>query len=149
MQQPPQDWPPSPATSAPVPARPAERGAFLSTVIFVGVLGNTARAATALLAGARASRVERQAKEAFDAAAAVAARDLSRTLHLVAALAVANIVFLTGVWMWKRWGAWGYGAFSVVAVVAGLRVSPIASFAGAAWLILLAVQVTGKWNHFE
>jgi hypothetical protein len=70
-------------------------------------------------------------------------------MHLLALLALANIVFLTGVWMWKKWGVFGYGAFAVIGALVGFKNAPIAGFIGIAWLKLLAVKVAGKWRDFE
>jgi len=147
MQPSPNDWPLAPP---PPPAgAPRDRGVFLSGVLVLGMFGNIAGIAGYLLLGAAATGAEARARESLDNAAALASRHLSTTMHLLALLAFANVVFLTGVWMWKKWGVYGYGAFSLIGTLAGLKSSPIAAFVGLAWFMILAVKVAGKWNDFE
>src|SRR5580693_4343397 len=124
---------------SPSPQRPSggrERGLFLSLVIVVGIIGSAISCGMNLLAGAAASGAAKNAGE-LDAHAAAVQAHASTTFHLLALLGLANAVFLTGAWMWKRWGVMGYACTMLFGAMVGMKASPSSSVASIVWGAML------------
>ena len=145
MQQIPPTWSP---TSQPVATVPV-RGAFLGSVLALGLFGNMIRGATQFLAAAAATGMAKSAQDSLDSSAAASFRHVAQVSNLLAVVALANVVFLVGAWMWKKWGALGCGAFMLLSSLYGFRESMLASMFGLLWLSILVGVVSSKWRYFE
>lgn len=145
MQVPPPEWPIAPQTTS----GPRERGILLGAFLILGIFGNVVMCAMDLLAGAAASGAAKDAAGSFDTDTASLASHSSKTLHFLALVALCNVVFLTGAWMWKRWGVYGYFCFMLFGALIGMKTSPVASVVGLMWGAVIAAIVAPKWKHFE
>lgn len=145
MQQSPPNWPPASPAKAEIPVR----GAFLGSILVTGLLGNMVRAGLLFISAASSTGAAKNSQDALDPTTAAAFRHDAQAANLLAFVALANVVFLMGAWMWKKWGALGCGAFMLFGAVVGFHSSPIASFFGLFWLAILGSVVSSKWRYFE
>jgi len=105
MQVSPPEWPVAPQAAT----APRTRGFLLSAFLVLGMIGNMIAGAMDLLAGAAASRAAKDQLESMNADGANAIAHTSKMLHFMALAAFGHVVFMTGMWMWKKWGVYGYG----------------------------------------
>ena len=67
----------------------------------------------------------------------------------LAFLALCNVVFLTGVWMWKKWGVYGYCTLALLVMLVALKVSPVSALGSLAWGAAIAATIGPRWRYFE
>ena len=128
------DW-----SLAPTPTRP-KRGFILSTLVLMSMLSNISACITYVFAAAVATRVT------IDG---VVGERLHDQLLFLAAVSVANVAFLSGIWAFKKWGVYGYLGFSLVGAFAGLSVRPGPVLFSLAWAGAMVFLMAPRWRHFE
>jgi len=137
---PPPDWPAPP---------PVARGERRERGFLLSILGNIGVFVNLLLRGAMLAGADRRLSDSLDPSAAMAARSASKLLHGLAFLALCNVVFLTGVWMWKKWGVYGYCTLALLVMLVALKVSPVSALGSLAWGAAIAATIGPRWRYFE
>jgi hypothetical protein len=122
---------------------------LLGAILLLGIFGNVVTCATSLLAAARASGAAKDVSSSLDPEAAALLHHTSRSMHLLALIALCHVVFLTGAWMWKKWGILGCIAFLVFGTLIGMKAAPVSAVASVLWGAVFLVILIPKWKHFE
>ena len=82
---------------------------------------------------------------------------ISSNSFKIAAISVSilQIIFIIGIWLWKKWGVFGYGATNLITpIIAFLRVGSfsdtvISLVQGLSMILVLYLLVKQKWQFFE
>jgi hypothetical protein len=136
------NWQPSPMPSA----SPRKRGVGLTLMLVGGMIGNIV---SAILLAFGAALVQRIANNTTDLDGAPASSHVPMQMLFVAAVCIANVVFLVGIWSWKRWGVIGYVAASIFSALAGLSFSTGGALGAVVFLLLFGAAIASRWQAFE
>jgi hypothetical protein len=137
----------TPPYTPPTASPPKERGFLLTAFLLLTMMGNMALVGVFLLGSAAAARLSPD--PALDPAGAAFATHTHNTLLLLTLLTVANLVFLSGTWMWKQWGVYGYGIVTFAGMLAGMHVARSSVFVNLIWAIVIVMIIVPKWQNFD
>jgi hypothetical protein len=125
------------------------RGFLLSSFIALGALGNIAMCIGLLFMGAATSGLAKERDDMLNPGASAEMKHLSVIFHFMALIALVNVVFLTGAWMWKKWGVYGYGGFVLFGGLIGAQAASAMSAGSVMWGLIVVGIVASKWKDFE
>jgi len=135
--------PDSPLWRAPDVRPPPPRGA-LGLLVGLRLVGSVFFIVLLIIA---AGLMQRLAAQGVDGAAAA-----HKKLLFLTFLVTLELVFVTGIWMWKKWGVYGVALLSVFGVVVGLSgtaMSKVGSMTGLVFDVLLMLLIAARWTDFE
>ena len=146
-------WSPVSPASGSSPASPAfpaspycARSPLLSVVLLLTILRSVA-VVTVLVLGAGYVAGLGRSGGSLSAAFANTAHNVLLFLALVT---VVELLFLTGVWMQKKWGALGFVLLTVASALLALRSTGwFVLLAPVGWDSFLALIIVARWQSFE
>ena len=135
----------------PAPPSPVRiRGAARSIFLVLGFLGNVVSGIAFLLTAAMMRRVENSTQDLDGLHPLASVADMiHRKLLFAAFLCAVNLVFLAGIWSWKKWGAIGYACASVLGTFVAYGGSTAGAVSEAFLVLLFAASLAAKWSSFE
>ena len=73
----------------------------------------------------------------------------------ITGISIIQLIFIIGIWLWKRWGVWGYAITNLITpLIAFLRVESLTDMIislvqGLSLILVLYLLVKPKWQFFE
>jgi hypothetical protein len=125
-----------------------KRGFLLTAFLLLSMFGNIILCGVLVIMAGIFAGVE-HADDGLNPGADYAARMVHNAMLFLALLAVVNLVFLTGAWMWKKWGVYGYGLVSCLGMLVALKIAPASAMLNVVWGGIVTALVASKWRHFE
>jgi hypothetical protein len=125
-----------------------KRGFLLGGFLILSMIVNVVLGAVLVLFAGVVGGVENKS-DGLDPAADFALTAVHHSMLFLALLTVFNLIFLTGVWMWKKWGVYGYGSISILGMLVGMRVAPASALTSIAWCGIIGALIASRWRYFE